>query len=242
MVFNSSRLSKFCFDVWLYDFQGLFQFVYQLVFNNLIFVPLIHIQIVYCRIIMPTCVDSPFLLCNLLCFSSPREIRKEIVKITRDGCAPLFISCKRGNVEISEYLITICDADMEQKGMFEVPVDRSVHCVTPLWCAAVSGKLPVVKQLIRLGSCINSLSDTGSTPVRSACYMTNMDIVHYLVEHGADIKKPNYNGGTCLINSVQSVQLCMYLISKGADVNAKDIQDKTALHYAIQEHRLVLFS
>lgn len=161
------------------------------------------------------------------------------MKITRDGCAPLFISCKRGNVEISEYLITICDADVEQKGMFEVPVDRSVHCVTPLWCAAVSGKLPVVKCLIRLGSCINSLSDTGSTPVRSACYMTNMDIVHYLVEHGADIKKPNYNGGTCLINSVQSVQLCMYLISKGADVNAKDIQDKTALHYAIQEHRFV---
>lgn len=49
---------------------------------------------------------------------------------------------------------------------------------------------------------------------------------------------PNYNGGTCLINSVQSVTLCKYLISKGADVNARDIQNKTALHYAIQEHRL----
>lgn len=46
-------------------------------------------------------------------------------------------------------------------------------------------------------------------------------------------------GGTCLINSVQSEQLCSYLISKGADVNAKDIQNKTALHYAIQEHRYV---
>lgn len=170
--------------------------------------------------------------------SSPREIRKEIVKVTRDGCAPLFLSCKRGNVEISEYLITVCDADVEQRGMFEVPQDQSVHCVTPLWCAAVSGKLPVVKCLLRLGSSINSLSDTGSTPVRSACFMTNMEIVQYLVEHGADIKKSNYNGGTCLINSVQSVQLCQYLISKGADVNAKDIQDKTALHYAIQEHRL----
>ena len=59
-----------------------------------------------------------------------------------------------------------------------------------------------------------------------------------MVENGADIKRANYNGGTCLINSVQSVQLCTYLISKGADVNARDIQDKTALHYAIQEHRL----
>lgn len=121
--------------------------------------------------------------------------------------------------------------------MFEVHEDTSVHIVTPLWCAAVSGKLPVVKCLIRLGSSINALSDTGSSPVRSACYMTYIDIVQYLVEHGADIRKPNYNGGTCLINSVQSETLCAYLLSKGADVNAKDIQDKSALHYAIQEQR-----
>lgn len=32
--------------------------------------------------------------------------------------------------------------------------------------------------------------------------------------------------------------MCKFLISKGADVNARDIQNKTALHYAIQEHRL----
>lgn len=64
------------------------------------------------------------------------------------------------------------------------------------------------------------------------------EIVKYLVENGANLSRSNFNGGTCLINSVQSVQLCTYLISKGADINARDIQDKTALHYAIQEHRL----
>lgn len=64
--------------------------------------------------------------------------------------------------------------------------------------------------------------------------MTHLDIVQYLVDHGADIQKGNYNGGTCLINSVQSVELCVYLLNKGAEVNAKDIQYKTALHYAIQ--------
>ncbi|XP_052866251.1 protein fem-1 homolog C [Anopheles cruzii] len=168
----------------------------------------------------------------------PRKMRKEVVKRTNEDCSPLFIACRRGNVEITEYLITMCDANSEQKGMYEVPEDRSVHYVTPLWCACVSGKLPVVKCLVRLGSNINALSDTGSTPLRSACFMTHIDIVQFLVENGADIRKPNYNGGTCLINSVQSVSLCTYLIGKGADVNARDIQDKTALHYAIQEHRL----
>ena len=68
--------------------------------------------------------------------------------------------------------------------------------------------------------------------------MSNIDIVKFLVENGADIRKANQNGGTCLINSVQSTELCSFLISKGIDVNAKDIQHKTALHYAIQEHRL----
>lgn len=163
--------------------------------------------------------------------------RREIVGRTFDGCSPLFISCKRGNVEIVEYLIEHCQANIEQKGVYEVPDDRSIHNVTPVWCAAVAGKLEVVKCLVKHGADVNSVSDTGSTPVRSACFMTHLDIVKFLVENNADILKPNYNGGTCLINSVQSVPLCDYLLKKGADVNAQDIQMKTALHYAIQEHR-----
>lgn len=63
-------------------------------------------------------------------------------------------------------------------------------------------------------------------------------LVEFLVEAGANFKLANFNGGTCLINSVQSIELCKFLLSKGADVNARDIQNKTALHYAIQEHRL----
>ncbi|EGI62018.1 Protein fem-1-like protein A [Acromyrmex echinatior] len=162
-----------------------------------------------------------------------REIRKDIVSREKEGCTALFIACKRGHVEIVEYLIKKCDADIEQRGRYEVPTDdRSVHCVTPLWCAAVSGNLEVIKCLISHGADVNAVSDSGSTPVRSACFMTHM------VENGADILKANYNGGTCLINSVQSVELCTFLLEHGADVNATDIQNKTALHYAIQEHRL----
>ena len=68
--------------------------------------------------------------------------------------------------------------------------------------------------------------------------MTHLDIVKFLVANGANILRANFNGGTCLINSVQSVPLCEYLLKNGAAVNALDIQQKTALHYAIQEHRL----
>ena len=109
--------------------------------------------------------------------------------------------------------------------------------MTPLWCASVAGKFRVVDVLVRYGADVNSMSDTGSTPVRSACFMTHLDIVKLLVNNNADIQKPNFNDGTCLINSVQSVELCEFLLRNGAEVNAQDIQCKTALHYAIQEHR-----
>jgi len=163
--------------------------------------------------------------------------RRAIVSRIREGCSPLFIACKKGNVEIVEYLVSMCSANLEQRGLYEVQDDRSVHNVTPLWCASVAGKFRVVDVLVRYGADVNSMSDTGSTPVRSACFMTHLDIVKLLVNNNADIQKPNFNGGTCLINSVQSVELCEFLLRNGAEVNAQDIQCKTALHYAIQEHR-----
>ncbi|KAL7302504.1 hypothetical protein TKK_0005147 [Trichogramma kaykai] len=165
------------------------------------------------------------------------EQRRALVSRTKDGCAPLFLACKRGCLEIVDYLVGVCGADIEQRGLYEVPDDRSVHCVTPLWCAAVSGKLEVLRYLVAHGAEVNAVSDSGSTPVRSACFMTHLNVVSYLVQNGADILKTNYNGGTCLINSVQSVDLCLFLLEHGVDVNATDIQSKTALHYAIQEHR-----
>lgn len=53
---------------------------------------------------------------------------------------------------------------------------RSVHCVTPLWCAAVVGNLPIIQLLLKRGADINAVSDSGSTPVRSACFMTHIEI------------------------------------------------------------------
>ena len=126
------------------------------------------------------------------------------------------------------------------------------HSVTPLWCAAVSGRLAVVKTLIANGADVNAVSDSGSTPIRSTCYIVrpgnpvdngtsaHYDIVKVLVRAGADIGRANHFGGTCLINSVQSPELVDFLLKngKGFDINAADIQHKTALHYAVQENRL----
>ena len=93
--------------------------------------------------------------------------RKEIVSALdggggpMEGCAPLFIACKKGNLEIVEYLIEVCGADVEQKGIYEVIDDKTAHRVSPLWCAAVAGRLNIVKCLVKHGANVNSVSDTG---------------------------------------------------------------------------------
>eukprot|EP00092_Neocalanus_flemingeri_P030503 GFUD01033118.1.p1 GENE.GFUD01033118.1~~GFUD01033118.1.p1 ORF type:complete len:651 (+),score=133.69 GFUD01033118.1:226-2178(+) len=174
-----------------------------------------------------------------------KDDRKDVVTKMIDGCAPLFLACKNGSAEVAEYLLGKCNAPIEQKGLFEVLEEGVSHSVTPLWCAAVSGRLAVVRVLLKYGADVDAVSDSGSTPVRSACYIvrpglntSHMDIIRALVEAGADIQLPNHFGGTCLINSVQSPDLVEYLINSGADVNAEDVQHKAALHYAVQEHRL----
>ena len=175
---------------------------------------------------------------KLLVKNLSREDRMAVSRGTNeDGCSPLFIAAHLGRISFVNFLLEECYADIEQRGTYEVAEDRSRHQVTPLWCAAVADKLEVVRTLIRHGASVNALSDTQSTPVRSACYMTNIDIVRFLVENGADIHRPNVNGGTCLINSVQSVELCQFLIEQGASVNAVDNSGNLALHYAIREGR-----
>lgn len=109
--------------------------------------------------------------------SISRDTRRDLMKkiMGDDGC-PLFYAAKLGNVHAVAYLVTNCDADMEEKNIFEVHEERTFHYATPLWVAAVTNHLPVVKLLTRLGANINAVSDSGSTPVRSACFMTNVEV------------------------------------------------------------------
>ena len=175
----------------------------------------------------------------------PREERSAITEEAFEGCAPLFLACKNGSSEIVEYLLSTCDAPLEQRGLYEVLEEGISHHVTPLWCAAVSGCLAAVKVLLRHGADVNAMSDSGSTPIRSACYIvrhgintSHFDIIKCLVRAGADVQQPNHFGGTCLINSVQCPDLVKFLLESGVNVNAEDVQHKTALHYAVQENRL----
>lgn len=187
-----------------------------------------------------------------------KDVRRDIVNRTKDGCSPLFMACKLGLTSIAKYLLDVCEANIEQTGQYDVLEDHHIHSVSPIWVAAVRGNFDTVKLLIERGANINSLSDTGSTPLRSVCFLCKEDDVHIgsdssptnddddiyirivrlLVENGASVTEPNFNGGNCLINSLHNCELLNYIIDHGAHVDAHDFQSKTALHYAIHQGRI----
>lgn len=63
----------------------------------------------------------------------PLEVRRDIVNRVKLGCSPLFIACKKGRAEIVEYLITVCSADIELSGIYEVQEDRFVKAEYRNW-------------------------------------------------------------------------------------------------------------
>jgi len=62
--------------------------------------------------------------------------------------------------------------------------------------------------------------------------MGNMEMVKYLVDHGADLNKKNTYGKTPLFNACyhcKSVEAIKYLIEKGANVNEEDKSRSTPM-------------
>lgn len=116
--------------------------------------------------------------------------------------------------------------------------------VTPLWCAAVAGRLEVVRSLVGRGADVNALcggSDYRSTPVYEVCSATrpNVDVVKCLLENGADVHRPYGLDRTCLMASVGHAGLCDVLLRHGASVSTATARDGcTALHLAVRENRL----
>ena len=110
--------------------------------------------------------------------------------------------------------------------------------MSPLWLACNKNHLKVVKELIKYGADVNTISGTQSSALRSTCFSGYIDIVKYLVKKGADIHQRNKLGSTCLMNTVRNVDLCEFIINRGANIDMQDNYGRTALHYAVKEGKL----
>ncbi|XP_013100477.1 protein fem-1 homolog CG6966 isoform X2 [Stomoxys calcitrans] len=148
-----------------------------------------------------------------------------------NGATPLVISCRNGHSKIVEYLLTWCQADVEQVG--SVSFDgEPIEDAPPLWCASAAGHLGIVKLLVRHGANVNSTTRTNSTPLRAACFDGHFEIVKYLIHNGADFEVANRHGHTCLMIACYKghFKIAKYLLSLKANVNRCSVKGNTALH------------
>jgi len=179
---------------------------------------------------------------SLLGPRSAKEISRVVATKLRTGSTCLLISSRNGHVDVVQYLVLECGADVEQTG--SVSFDgETIEGATPLWCAAAAGHIDVVSKLIDTGANVNKTTLTNSTPLRAACFDGHLDIVKLLVEKGADIEIANRHGHTCLMIACYKghLNIVKFLLGLNAEINRKSIKGNTALHDCAESGYLQIF-
>ena len=109
----------------------------------------------------------------------------------------------------------------------------------PVVEAAEEGDLEKVKSLIKQGRSINEQESTvkfGWTPLIAAIYQDNTNVVHFLIESGANLDLGDKNGETPLMWAMARgdahVDIVRDLLAHGANVFATNANGATAFSYA----------
>ena len=135
------------------------------------------------------------------------------------------------------------EADIEARGIVKANTDEAIEDCSPLWVAAATGHLNVMKLLIDHNADVDGRNATNSTPLRAAAYDGRLEIVSCLVENGADVNARDEFESTPLMISCSNgnMDVASYLIEQGANYHLQDKAGDTSLHYAVEkEHTLKL--
>ena len=138
----------------------------------------------------------------------------------------LWMACEKGNLERVRQLI--------QDGQDVNTTRGDIYGTTPLICAADSGHVQVVGELIRAGARVDAKHYIRKTALHRASWSGHSSVVTTLIEAGANLNEQDEYGMTPLMEAAGSghVQVVGELIRAGARVNAKDNGKQTALHLA----------
>ena len=108
--------------------------------------------------------------------------------------------------------------------------------LTPLMTAVETGNVEVVRLLLAAGADVNTATvATGNTALMWAVAGQHADIVHRLIEHGAELDVSTTKGFTLLMIAARNgdIEMARTLLAAGVDVNAAGADGAHALPYAI---------
>ncbi|KAG7388572.1 BRCA1-associated RING domain protein 1 [Phytophthora pseudosyringae] len=165
---------------------------------------------------------------------SPQRAIASIVE-PKTNNSLLHYACDNGNLEACKYLL-MCEG---LAAAFLNEINAFGH--TPLFYAASSGELSLVKWLVSNGADIDTdYSDRSGvvprdgdlgifTPLQIACFRGHEGVANFLVECNAELSGTRRNGKTPLhfASAENHPAIVKLLIEAGADVHACDAEGKT---------------
>ncbi|KAK3390052.1 ankyrin repeat-containing domain protein [Podospora didyma] len=126
----------------------------------------------------------------------------------------------------------------DEKHVLERLIEAGVDVVEnwALQFAAFMGHLEIIRMLVRAGAPINPPSKTGpfATPLQAAVVDGDKEVIHYLLNRGADIHATGGKYGGVLNAAVKHCDLSTVemFLQKGVDPNQRDQTNQTALQAA----------
>jgi uncharacterized protein len=116
-------------------------------------------------------------------------------------------------------------------------VERGAHL--DIFEACAVGKLERVRQLVDAQpGLVNAMAKDGFQPLGLAAFFGHTDVVHFLLERGAEVNSASDNGLRVMpLHSAaanRNLEIARLLLEHGAIVNARQADDFTPLHAAAQ--------
>jgi ankyrin repeat protein len=137
-------------------------------------------------------------------------------------CSPLYYASLGGFYNLAEHLVGKHPEHINASGG---------RMGTPLM-AAMGGKHFEVAELLHRNGADVDVCD--GTPLREACKAGFLDIIQWLLNHGADVNAKN-NAGEAPLHGVAShghSQVCRMLLEHNADIHIRNYCGETPLHFA----------
>jgi ankyrin repeat protein len=165
---------------------------------------------------------------------------------TKSGATPLYYAALCGFQDLVKHLIVKCPQHVNINGG---------HYLTPLFAALAGRHFQTVELLRHNGANVNFRRDDGETPLVSAAWYGDLEVVRLLLDYKVDVNAralDNWTAIYCVSNGPHSgfpvtphygpqllPDVARLLLEHGADVNARVDNGMTPLHIAADNEEVV---